>query len=465
MELVHPPAPLAHPLDDGAVAVLERSVEATGGSLGPDAQRYHRLMGPLAANAESLYSDLLGPLRWPRHLGAAVRFGWQAIRSARGLADGWFTAPAARALVAGLAAHSFLPLEQRPTAAIALMLGIAGHAVGWPVARGGSQRIADAMASHLRSLGGQVVTGRPIATLDELPEARAILLDVTPRQLIQIAGHRLPGGYLRRLGRYRYGPGAFKLDWALDGPIPWRRGRLRPRRHAPPGGHPRGGRRRRATGLSRRAPRAAVRPARRSRACSTRRAAPSGKQTAWAYCHVPNGSTVDMADRIEAQIERFAPGFRDRILARQVMVPGDFQRYNANYIGGDINGGVQDFRQFFTRPVARVVPYSTPIRGLYLCSSSTPPGGGVHGMCGYFAARGPRRGLRATPATPRGGRVTVRAVNATAGKPGPNATRSPAPAREPDHVIFDSGRGTGRRRRPSCIRCWWRVRKPPRAGR
>ena len=386
LELVHPPAPLAHPLDDGAVAMLERSVEATGGSLGPDAERYDRLMGPLAAEAESLFSDLLGPLRWPHHLEAAVRFGWQAIRSARGLADGWFTAPAARALVAGLAAHSFLPLEQRLTAAIGLMLGIAGHAVGWPVARGGSQRIADAMASYLRSLGGQVVTGRPIATLDELPEARAILLDVTPRQLIRIAGHRLPGGYLRRLGRYRYGPGAFKLDWALDGPIPWREAAC-----ARAGTLHLGGTLEEVADAERRVCRGEhpERPfvllAQPSLFDPTR--APSGKQTAWAYCHVPNGSTVDMADRIEAQVERFAPGFRDRILARHVMAPGDFQRYNANYIGGDINGGVQDFRQFFTRPVARVVPYSTPIRGLYLCSSATPPGGGVHGMCGYFAAR------------------------------------------------------------------------------
>jgi phytoene dehydrogenase-like protein len=392
LELVQPPAPLAHPLDDGTAAVLERSVETTGQSLGPDAEGYLRLMGPLTADADVLFDDLLGPLRWPRHPRAALRFGWQALRPARVLAERWFSAEPARALVAGLAAHSFLPLEHRPSAAIALMLGIAGHAVGWPVARGGSQRIADAMASYLRSLGGRIVTGRRIATLDELPTARAILLDVTPRQVIQIAGHRLPGGYLRRLGCYRYGPGAFKLDWALDGPIPWRAAAC-----ARAGTVHLGGKLEEVAASERTVwrgehpERPFVLVAQPSLFDPTR--APPGRHTVWAYCHVPNSSTFDMADRIEAQVERFAPGFRDRILARHVLAPVDLQRHNANYIGGDINGGLQDLRQFFTRPVVRVVPYSTAIRGLYICSSSTPPGGGVHGMCGLFAARAALRSV------------------------------------------------------------------------
>ena len=260
LELVQPPAPLAHPLDDGTAAVLERSVEVTGQSLGPDAEGYLRLMGPLTADADVLFDDLLGPLRWPRHPRAALRFGWQALRPTHVLARRWFSAEPARALVAGLAAHSFLPLEHRPSAAIALMLGIAGHAVGWPVARGGSQRIADAMASYLRSLGGRIVTGRRIATLDELPTARAILLDVTPRQLIQIAGHRLPVGYLRRLGCYiSLRAGRLQARLGAGRPYPLAGGRVRPRRHGPPGRHAEGGCGLRARGLARRAPRAAVR--------------------------------------------------------------------------------------------------------------------------------------------------------------------------------------------------------------
>ncbi len=386
LELVHPLAPLAHPLDDGSVAVLERSIDETGGSLGIDATAYRRLMEPLAAQAEILFDELLGPLRIPRHFLAAARFGLRAIQPATMLARRTFAGEQARALLAGLAAHAILPLERWSTAAVALVLGIAGHTVGWPVVRGGSQRIAESLAGYLGSLGGEVVTGWRVESVDELPDARAVLLDITPRQVVRLAGHRLPSGYVRRLGRYRYGMGVFKLDWALNGPIPWRRAAC-----ARAGTVHLGGTLEEvaasesAIGRGEHPERPFVLLSQPSLFDPTR--APAGSHTAWAYCHVPNGSTVDMTARIEGQVERFAPGFRDTIRARHVMAPADFQSYNENYIGGDINGGSQDIRQLFTRPVARLVPYSTPSPGLYLCSSSTPPGGGVHGLCGYHAAR------------------------------------------------------------------------------
>jgi phytoene dehydrogenase-like protein len=387
LEWIQPAAPLAHPFDDGTAAVLERSVEATGKTLGRDAVAYRKLMAPLVAGWDKLAVDLLGPLRLPpRHPLALARFGWHAIPSARHLAERLFEGERARALFAGMAAHSMLPLDQPPTAAFGLVIGILGHAVGWPLPRGGSQRIGDALACYLRSLGGEVVTGVRVESLDELPLARAVLCDVTPRQLLHIAGHHLPSGYRRKLAGYRYGPGVFKVDWALDGPIPWqaaectRAGTLHlggtleemaaAERLVWQGAHPE---------------KPYVLVVQPSLFDATR--APEGKHTAWAYCHVPHTSTFDMTERIEAQIERFAPGFRDLILARSVKSAVEMEQYNPNYIGGDINGGVQDLGQLFTRPVFRLVPYSTPVKGLYICSSSTPPGGGVHGMCGYFAAR------------------------------------------------------------------------------
>jgi phytoene dehydrogenase-like protein len=387
LEWIHPPVPLAHPFDDGTAAVLERSVEATGKTLGPDAAAYQKLMAPLVTDWDKLAADLLGPLRIPpRHPLALARFGWHAIPSARRLAERLFEDERARALFGGMAAHSMIPLDQPPTAAFGLVIGILGHAVGWPLPRGGSQRIADALACYLRSLGGEVVTGVRVQSLDELPPARAVLCDVTPRQLLRIAGQRLPAGYRRRLAGYRYGPGVFKVDWALDGPIPWQAVECRRA-----GTVHLGGTLEEMAAAERVVWRGAhpekpyvlvVQP---SLFDATR--APEGKHTAWAYCHVPNASTFDMTERIEAQIERFAPGFRDCILARSVKSAVEMEQYNPNYIGGDINGGVQDLRQLFTRPVFRLVPYSTPLKGLYICSSSTPPGGGVHGMCGYFAAR------------------------------------------------------------------------------
>ncbi len=390
---VHPPVPLAHPLDDGPAALLKRPVEEAAKEFGPDATAYRQLFEPLAADAVNLFADLLGPVRWPKHLSTAIRFGWQALRSGRGLAEAHFRGKPARALIAGLSAHAVLPLEQRPGAAIALMLGVAGHAVGWPMPRGGAQKIADALTSYFRSLGGEVVTGQPVKSLKELPSNRALLLDLTPRQVIALAGDSLPASYRSRLARYRYGPAAFKLDWALSGPIPWRApecaqagtvhlgGTLEEiaasERQVWDGAHPHN---------------PFVLLSQPSLFDPSR--APKGHHTAWAYCHVPNGSTFDMAARIEAQVERFAPGFRDLIMARHVLSPADLELHNPNYIGGDINGGIADLWQLFARPVASLDPYKTPVPGLYLCSSSTPPGAGVHGMCGYFAAQSVLRDLK-----------------------------------------------------------------------
>ncbi len=392
VEWIYPPAALAHPFDDGTAALLERSVEATGATLGEDGDRYRRLMAPLVRNADALLEDLLAPLQRPRHPLTLAHFGPRAALSANALAHLAFRGERARGFFGGLAAHSMLPLTRPPSAAFGLMLGLLGHAVGWPLARGGSQQIANALASYLRSLGGEIETGREVTSLAELGKPRAVLFDVTPRQFVAIAGEGLPGRYRRRLEGFRYGPGVFKLDWALDGPIPWQATECA----------------RAATVhlgctlaeivASERAPwqretsgRPYVLLAQQSLFDPTR--APEGKHTAWAYCHVPNGSTVDMTERIEQQVERFAPGFRDLILARSVMGPAEMEHHNPNYVGGDINGGVADLRQLFTRPVARVSPYTTPLAGVFLCSSSTPPGGGVHGMCGYHAARAALRRL------------------------------------------------------------------------
>jgi phytoene dehydrogenase-like protein len=381
----HPDAPLAHPLDDGSAVMLARSVEETARGLGPDEAAYRRLFGPLVRDAQPLFRELLGPLGPPRHPLLLARFGFSGIRSAAALAGSRFQGERAPALLAGCAAHSMLPLSAAASAAFGLVLAVSAHAVGWPVARGGSQRLADALAAHLGELGGSVETGHRVESLGELG-AGAVLLDVTPRQLLRLAGGRLPRAYRRRLEGYRYGPGVFKLDWALDAPIPWtaaeagRAGTVHlggtldeiaaAEQAVARGGHPE---------------RPFVLLVQPSSFDPTR--APAGKHTAWAYCHVPNGSTRDMTQAIEAQVERFAPGFRGLILARSAMDTAEVERRNPNYVGGDINGGLQDLRQLFTRPVARAVPYSTPLPGVFLCSSSTPPGGGVHGMCGYWAAR------------------------------------------------------------------------------
>ncbi len=301
-----------------------------------------------------------------------------------------FAAPHARGLFAGLAAHSMLPLTRLPSAAFGLVLGVLAHSVGWPFARGGSQRIADGLVSYLESLDGEVETGRRVAGLAELGALRPALFDVSPRSLVEIAGGALPSGYRRKLERFRYGPGVFKLDWALDGPIPWRAAECASAATVHLGAtleeivaserEPwRGGISERPFVLL--AQQTLFDPSR----------APAGKHTAWAYCHVPNGSPVDMTERIEAQVERFAPGFRELVIGRSAMGPAELEAHNSNYVGGDINGGAADLRQTLARPALGASPYASPLPGVFLCSASTPPGGGVHGMCGFHAARGALR--------------------------------------------------------------------------
>lgn len=384
---IQPPVPLAHPLDDGTAVILHRSVDDTAAGLGVDQVAYRMLMNPIVNNYNTLLADFLGPLRIPSHPVGFVGFGALALQPATMFGNLAFHGTRARAIFTGMAAHSILPLTRPPTAAFGLMLGMLAHAVGWPMVKGGSQVLADAMATYLRQLGGMIHTNYPVNDLDSLPShAGAVLFDTTPRQMLRIAGKHLPADYQAQLAKYRYGPGVFKVDFALDGPIPWTAkecelagtvhvgGTMNEIVHSEneiwQGRHPE---------------EPFVLVGQLSRFDSTR--APSGKHTIWTYCHVPNGSTEDMTDRIEAQIERFAPGFRNRILARSTMSAVQMETYNPNYIGGDINAGTQDLRQFFTRPAIRLDPYSTPNRRLFICSSATPPGGGVHGMCGFFAAR------------------------------------------------------------------------------
>jgi phytoene dehydrogenase-like protein len=386
VEWIESPAALAHPFDDGTAVELERSPDAAVPGLGEDEPRWRRLFAPLVGDAEALLEDILAPVHLPAHPLALARFGARAALPATALARLSFRGAKARGVFAGLSAHSMLRLDRPPSAAFGLMLGLLAHTVGWPFPQGGSQRLSDALASYLRSLGGEIETGRRVESLAELGETRPVLLDVTPRGLLELAGDRLPALYRSRLEGYRYGPGVFKLDWALDGPIPWRA------EECARGATVHLGATLEEIAASEVAPargEIAERPfvllAQQSLFDPTR--APAGRHTAWAYCHVPNGSTVDMTERIEAQVERFAPGFRERILARSARGPAEIERDNANCVGGDINGGAATLSQLLTRPVARVSPYTTPLPGVFLCSASTPPGGGVHGMCGYHAAR------------------------------------------------------------------------------
>ena len=387
LEWVHPATPVTHPFDDGTTAVLYRSVTETADGLASDAEAYRKLMVPLVTGWDRTVDYLLSPFReMPPHPLAMARFGLTGIRSVQSVAQSRFESETARALFAGIGAHSMLPLDRPSTAAVGLVLSIAGHAVGWPFARGGAQSIARALASYLESLGGEIVTNRQIESLDELPDSRAVLCDVSPAQLLEIAGDRLGGRYRRRLESYRYGVGVYKIDFALDGPIPWKAPETAWGGTVHVGGTLAEVAEAESAVWSGKVPeRPFLLVAQPSLFDDTR--APEGKHTVWAYTHVPRGSTFDTTDRIETQIERFAPGFRDRILAKRVMSPAGLEAYNPNYVGGDINGGVQDFGQTFARPMLRWDPYSTPVAGLYLCSASTPPGGGVHGMCGYHAAR------------------------------------------------------------------------------
>lgn len=385
LEWVEPPVPLAHPLDDGRVALLERSMDATAATLGPDGKTWRALVEPFVERHEAFFRNILKPVRIPNQPWLMARFGTIALRSATALAQRFSDAPA-RALFAGCAAHSFLSLDAPGSASFGLVLAVAGHAVDWPCARGGSQAIVEALAAHARANGCELRTDAPVRSLEDVPPSRVVLFDVTPRQLESVAGPHLAASYRERLRRYRYGPGAFKIDYALSGPIPWRSAACARAATVHLGGTLEEIAQSEADAASGRicdlpfvlvAQQSLFDPSR----------APEGRHTGWAYCHVPHGSTVDMTERVERQIERFAPGFRDLVLARHVMPPAALEQHNPNLVGGDIGGGSNALDQFLLRPFARWDPYTTSNPRLYLCSSSTPPGGGVHGMCGYWAAR------------------------------------------------------------------------------
>lgn len=394
LEWVFPPAAIAHPLDDGSAAILEESLERTASRMGEDEKAYRALFGPLAARAGLLFEEILRPiagLPLPRHPLLLARFGVLGLRSAIGLA-GRFRTPRARALVGGAAAHSFLPLERVGSASFGLVLLLAGHATGWPAAKGGSAAIVGAMAAYLRTMGGEIRTGSAVRSLKDVPESRAVLFDVSPRQLAAIAGEALPSRYLARLRRFRHGPGVFKIDYALDGPIPW----VAEECHRSATVHLGGtieeiARHEKAVFHGGMTGKPFVLVAQQSMFDSTR--APAGNHTGWMYCHVPHGSRIDMTEAIERQVERFAPGFSRRVLARRTFGPQQYEAHNENFIGGDIAGGANTMLQFLTRPFPKLDPYATPDPRLWLCSSSTPPGGGVHGMCGYWAARRVLKGV------------------------------------------------------------------------
>lgn len=383
---IHSPYVLAHPLDGGEVVLLSRSLDETAAGLGADGKRYRRIFAPLINHSKRLVNDLLSSLRIPRSPLLFARFGLNAIQSAAGFARMRFVTPQARAIFAGMAAHGTIPLDRLGTASFGMVLALGAHTVGWPLPQGGSQQITDALAAQLRDLGGEMRTGQMVTSLNQLPTSRATLFDVSPKSLVQIAGSALPVSYLKPLERYRYGAGVFKVDWALDAPIPWSNPKVSQAATVHLGGTlDEIVASEREVGRGRLPSMPFVILVQPSLFDPSR--APQGKHTAWAYCHVPNGSTVDMRERIEEQVERFAPGFRSRILAVHTFSAAEYETYNPNYVGGDINTGAQDLGQMFTRPLLRWDPYSTPLKGVYLCSSATPPGGGVHGMCGYLAAK------------------------------------------------------------------------------
>lgn len=382
---IHPTASVAHPLDDGPAVLLHQSVSDTAKQFGSDVDRYRRLIQPLLNSPDTLFADAMAPLGIPQHPLQMLQFGWRGMRSADSLARR-FQDTRARALFAGCASHSILPFDCIPSAAIGLMFLVTGHVIDWPVAAGGSQMIANALESVLISLGGRIEAQRTIRSVTDLPPARAWLFDTSPRQLAAIAEPILPANYVRKLQRFRYGPGVFKLDWALDRSIPWRDPNCLTASTVHVGGtYEEIAAAESDVWRGQHAEHPMVLLCQQSEFDHTR--APSGKHTGWAYCHVPSGSILDQTEVIERQIERFAPGFRDCIIARHRTTSLDFERYNPNYIGGAIAGGVADIYQLFTRPVARLNPYTTPNPHVYICSASTPPGGGVHGMCGYHAAQ------------------------------------------------------------------------------
>ncbi|MEL6593966.1 MAG: NAD(P)/FAD-dependent oxidoreductase [Bacteroidota bacterium] len=386
LEWIYPEASVAHPLDNQAAVMLYRSVERTMEGLGVDAEAWQKLVNPFVSSGKTLLADSLGPFGWPKNPFIFARFGLKGMRSAEGLAEKYFQDPMAQALFAGCAGHSVLPLDKGFSAAVGLMFVITAHLVDWPVAKGGSAAITKALAAILGNWGGTIECDQWIKSWQQIPDAKVVLFDTDPVQMAQIAGEQLPSRYRKRLSRYNYGPGAFKVDWALDGPIPWedRNCLLASTVHV-------GGslyeiaESEKAAWEGRISEKPYLILCQQSQFDAMR--SPKGQHTAYAYCHVPQGLDVDMTDFIERQIERFAPGFRDLILARHKTRPSEFESYNPNYVGGAITGGAADITQLFTRPVARLDPYSTPNKKIFICSAASPPGGGVHGMCGYHAAR------------------------------------------------------------------------------
>lgn len=386
LEWVHPPVPLAHPLDDDPAVLMERAIEGTAQELGRDKDAYLRLLKPFVDQWQGLVGDLLKPLSIPMHPLTVLRFSLNGVLSARSVVERCFLDKRARALFAGNSCHSILPLEALSSGAFGIMLSMVGHAVGWPIVKGGSQGLAEALASYFLSLGGEIEVNSQVSSIKDLPPSQVVLFDVSPRNLDRIVGDRFPTHYRRSLQRHRHGPGAFKVDWALDGPIPWKDSACLKAGTLHCGGtFEEIATSERQVWYGAPPERPFVLLSQPSLYDPTR--APEGKHTAWAYCHVPNGCAADMTHAIEEQVERFAPGFRKLIKARHSMSPARMEEYNQNYIGGDIVGGVQSYRELFIRPLGRWQAYSTPLKGYYLCSASMPPGGGVHGMCGHLAAK------------------------------------------------------------------------------
>lgn len=385
LEFIQPDVPYAHPLENGDAGVAYRSLEKTAEQLGSDQNNYLRLYRDFVDDWEYLKNDIFGTLRIPKHPLLMARFGWYGLFSAKLLANSLFKNPKTKALFAGCAAHSIIPLHKAFTASFGIVLGSSAHSVGWPIAKGGSVAISNALAARLKSLGGVIQTEHPVHSLEDLPPTQAILFDLTPHQIADIAENRLPAKYVKKLRDYKYGPGTFKMDWALSEPVPWLNEECRRAGTLHLGGtfeEIAAGEKAVWKGEHHERPYVLV--SQPSLFDDSR--APAGKHTLWAYCHVPNGSTEDMTEIIENQIERYAPGFRDTIISKHTMTAMGMQQYNMNYIGGDINGGAQIAKQLFGRPVLKWDPYKTPEPGIYICSSSTPPGGGVHGMSGFHAA-------------------------------------------------------------------------------
>ncbi|MEX2477281.1 MAG: NAD(P)/FAD-dependent oxidoreductase [Gracilimonas sp.] len=386
LQFIHPEIPYVHPLDNGEAVAGYRSLDKTISELGGDGKAYQRIFEEFTDHWDYLTKDIFGTLRLPKHPLLMARFGWYGLFSAKLLTNSLFKNPKTKALFAGCAAHSIIPLSKAFTASFGLVLGSSAHAVGWPVAKGGSASITTALAELFKTLGGEIVTDHEVRSLNDIPSSKTVLFDLTPNQIVKIAGEKLPKKYKQDLRNYKYGPGTFKIDWALSEPVPWQNELCKKAGTLHLGGTFK------EIELSEQAvwkgehsEKPYVLVSQPSLFDDTR--APDGKHTLWAYCHVPNGSEKDMTEIIENQIERFAPGFRDTIISKHTMNSNEMESYNANYIGGDINGGAQLAKQLFGRPVLKWDPYKIPAEGFYICSSSTPPGGGVHGMSGYHAAQ------------------------------------------------------------------------------